>query len=128
MSDRDWQKDMELAKKATPGPWRAEVYARRVMPYICDHVDPADARFIATAREGWPAALEERARLEERVKELEAQAAVMREALKQAGEALLDPAYYTTTPDWIINACSGDTKKDADKIAEALNKKEANNR
>lgn len=69
--ERNWQRDLEVCRQATSGPWRAEVYARRVMPYICEHVDPVDARFIAEAREGWPAALEERERLEERVKELE---------------------------------------------------------
>jgi hypothetical protein len=53
-SKRDWQKDWELCQAATPGPWRAEVYAQRIMPYICEHVNAADARFIAEAREAIP--------------------------------------------------------------------------
>lgn len=54
MPERDWQKDWELCMKATPGPWKAEVFAQRVMPYICEHVIGVNARFIAEAREALP--------------------------------------------------------------------------
>lgn len=38
--------------------------------------------------------------------EAEAREAGLRDALKRAGEALLDPPYYSVLPDWITNALS----------------------
>lgn len=65
MVKRDWQKDFNLTMRATSGPWRAEIYARRVMPYICEHIDPADASFIAEAREALPYWLQRVRKLED---------------------------------------------------------------
>ncbi|BCV23316.1 hypothetical protein [Gelria sp. Kuro-4] len=110
MPERDWQKDWELCEKADPEPWYAEVYAQRVMPYICEHATPGNVRFIAEARSALPYWLqrvrelevkwlaeteekirlrytktqleEENAKLRQRVRKLEAQVAAMREALE----------------------------------------------
>ena len=74
---RDWEADRKLCAAATPGPWRACVWDPMERPHVhkdafdqtrCEcHSDLpitlADAAFIAAAREGWPAALEEVKRL-----------------------------------------------------------------
>lgn len=82
MPERDWAKDWEKCQKAPGGLWS------RVRQLGWDYwtigvIENHQARlfrdeeaerawdFIEAAREGWPAALEERARLEARVKELE---------------------------------------------------------
>jgi len=44
--------------------------------------------------------------------ELRAQVAVMREALERAGEALLDPPYYASVPEWITEALSPSAGKE----------------
>jgi hypothetical protein len=97
---RDWQADLELCEKATPGKWICDervgcvaVYADKKVNCIGDLKDDDkiyykngyhvtddkgnfmhwevkkqfvnDAEFIAAAREGWPAAIQEVLRLQE---------------------------------------------------------------
>jgi len=79
MPERDWERDWEICKKATSGPWVSvnelefdgAIEAPNSKLCIAQGVRANDKAFIAEARTGWPAALEERARLEKRVKELE---------------------------------------------------------
>lgn len=71
MTERDWQKDMELAKKATTGPWVSvnepeydgDIEAPNPGLCIARGVRAEDKAFIVEARTGWPAALEEIGRL-----------------------------------------------------------------
>lgn len=77
MSERDWEKDLKLCKAMPFLPWKIEHGAiqnangvdlvRTCWRPCSDKV----LRFIVEASDGWVAALEERARLEERVHELE---------------------------------------------------------
>ncbi|MGB9792813.1 MAG: hypothetical protein ACPLTR_09605 [Thermacetogeniaceae bacterium] len=85
MPERDWAKDWELCQRATLGPWRAEVYAQRVMPYICEHVNSADAHFIAEAREALPYWLQ-------RVRELEADIAWLMQEYGESEEPMSQDA------------------------------------
>lgn len=79
MPERDWERDWEMCKKATPGPWVSvnelefdgAIEAPNSKLCIAQGVRANDKAFIAESRTGWPAALEERARLEKRVRELE---------------------------------------------------------
>lgn len=86
MPKRDWSKDWEVCERATPGPWYAiphpeykhgnwRVDTRPDVPHAnfgqLAYMSAENAQFVAEAREGWPAALEERARLAKRVQELE---------------------------------------------------------
>ena len=61
----------------------------------------------------------------QRARELEAQAAVMREALERAGEVLLDPVYFETIPDWITKALTAEAGKE---MLERMRKLEEENR
>lgn len=84
MPERDWQRDLELCLRATPGPWENDngdlldgngkplQYFTKILPpsfgpFWCNKADPD---FIAQAREGWPAALEELVRLQKENREL----------------------------------------------------------
>lgn len=87
---RDLKADMELCKKATPGPWCEDgdgsVYSADdedsgdiCEMYFCRSTDAtnANAVFIAEAREGWPEAIE-------RAEKAEAENKKMRELLERA--------------------------------------------
>ncbi len=74
---RDFAADRKLCEAATPGPWKIDgdvptVVCGKDVMFSADDKD--DAKFIAAAREGWPAALD-------RIAELEAQNAVLRQVL-----------------------------------------------
>jgi hypothetical protein len=107
MPERDWEKDWELCQEAVSGPWRVEVCgidftngnARHFVKtpgglWIDVGYAPKTAGFIAESREGWPAALEERTRLAERVKELEAKNKRLRDALRYVCLGLCDYEYH----------------------------------
>jgi hypothetical protein len=96
VSTRDWQRDMETCQKASPGPWRpgddgriycskgyyvATIYKLLTPDGLADDVATTNAnmQLIAEAREALPYWLE-------RVRELEAQVAVMRDALLNINE------------------------------------------
>jgi len=74
MPERDWQADWELCQQAkekaveiTQNPWLLiEIPTEYRLGVWLHHLD-----FLEKALDGWPAALEERTRLEERVEELE---------------------------------------------------------
>jgi hypothetical protein len=82
MSERNWQRDMEICQRATPGPWKSvnepefdgNIEAPNLGLCIAQGVRAHDKAFIAEAREGWPAALE-------KIRELEQQIAKMRDVL-----------------------------------------------
>jgi hypothetical protein len=83
MAERDWSADRRTIEAATPGKWEAsgrfvgvDVSCRKGCDDHMDRVniecdEEADARFAAEAREGWPAALDDRDRLLARVALLE---------------------------------------------------------
>lgn len=87
MSERNWEKDWELCQKASPSPWRVvgkDSWKLKGFPQVEintpeGHYFPVnfecDAIFIAEARDALPYWLQ-------RVRELEAQVAVMREVLE----------------------------------------------
>lgn len=91
---RDWERDKAICAAATPGPWHVrkhpgyhdllcDVYCDRSPDTLAttaffgwrDTEMEANAAFIAEAREGWPAALEEIDRLRVQVAALEAELA-----------------------------------------------------
>lgn len=94
MTERDWQKDMEICKKATPGPWwvdvgkilnpcsialghsdefNTEVYICLGTSAVADAID--DAEFIAESREALPYWLQRVRELEEKIEQLKVQLA-----------------------------------------------------
>lgn len=92
MPERNWEKDWEICKKATPGPWYAiphpeyknaswRVDTSPDVPWASfgqlAYMSEEDARFVAEAREALPYYLQ-------RVQELEAQCAIMRKHVKEA--------------------------------------------
>ncbi len=109
---RDLKADMELCKAASPGPWQylppsavgGEAIVPANGPRICDlrledvrdlnlrseQELTANARFIAAAREGWPHAIRRAMEAEERVRELEAQAAAYRRELEKFADVCVD--------------------------------------
>jgi Holliday junction resolvase RusA-like endonuclease len=101
---RNLQADLELCKRATPGPWEVDDTNRElvaqlkdgVYEYICDcdainyaitnlSVDEVatNAQFIAAARTGWPEAIERAIAAEARVAELERQLTIERAEREQ---------------------------------------------
>ena len=108
---RDLLRDLELCKKATPGPWIAlpetcgpdgmEVYQEESMGCICLVGDPCprgenrpteNMHFIAEAREGWPHAIERALEAEAEVEKLRAEV----ERLRRREE---------TTLRWLDDSC-----------------------
>ena len=97
MSKRDWQRDMEICRKATAPLWIASVSSnsdcypiyqlkdKKPIELIAEVQFIENAIFIAKAREGWPVALEERARLERRVLELEEENQILRRVVEAKG-------------------------------------------
>jgi len=104
---RDLQKDLEICKGATPGPW--EVFPEVCGPEgqtvfqvesggdICDVADPyprgenrptANMHFIAEARQGWPEAIRRAKDAEERVAWLEKRLAFVEDSETLLGEEL----------------------------------------
>lgn len=94
---RDMLRDLELCKKATPGPWIAlpetcgpdgmEVYQEESMGCICIVGDPRprgenrpteNMHFIAEAREGWPHAIERALKAEAEVEKLQTELETLR--------------------------------------------------
>jgi chromosome segregation ATPase len=86
MTKRDLLRDLEIAKKATPGPWYD--YGRYGDENPCGHevtikgdihhviaeeVSANNARFITEAREGWPEAIERALKAEAEVESLRKQ-------------------------------------------------------
>ena len=97
-SKRDLKADLELCKKATPGPWNVQSFmANRARRYeifdvqgecVGTLVDNQDnAEFITQAREGWPHAIERAMRAETLVREL---VDVIDELRRQINECGLD--------------------------------------
>lgn len=82
MPNRDWQRDMEICQKASPGPWRVrsvtantnyddELYMAEIWndeKCIAEQVRLRDAKLIVQSREGWPAALGRVTELEAAIK------------------------------------------------------------
>ncbi len=79
MPERDWQTDMELARRFNEAGYSVRLFEQgnglRGYSFMRKNGTFADEQLICdwflTARKSWPAALEERARLEGRVRELE---------------------------------------------------------
>ena len=65
---RDFEADRKLCDAATPGPWESAVFVGSEVGAIKagSAFTRDDIKFIAQAREGWPAALDEISRLIER--------------------------------------------------------------
>lgn len=86
MSKRDWQRDMEICRKATAPLWSISISSngdyyllyqmkdKKPIELIAEVPFIENAIFIAEAREGWPAALE-------KIRELEQQMTKMRDVL-----------------------------------------------
>jgi hypothetical protein len=107
MSERDWSKDEAVCNAAAPGPWiscdgtdkfdyHQGVSNRRPDGKLCslfhpnfnfdDYVD--NANFVAESREGWPAALVDRKRLDAENAALRQQVADKDSEIKQLKVAL----------------------------------------
>lgn len=81
MPERDWQADMELCCKV-------QELMRKYEGYVPVDVLERKLDFPMQALKGWPAALEERARLEARVRELEEENTCLQQLVKQLKEDL----------------------------------------
>jgi hypothetical protein len=128
---RDLLRDLELCKKATPGPWIAlpamcgpdgmEVYQVESMGCICLVGDPrprgenrptANMHFIAAAREGWPHAIDRALKAEELIRDILPMA--MWESCRYREHAEADPTTHCC--DW---------NEIAERIREVLNDENA---
>ena len=79
---RDWDADLALCEAALQGPVTLHEYQLMVPTILA--VIAADLRFIATARQGWPAALR-------KIKELEAELAAHREVMYTVADSPWEP-------------------------------------
>lgn len=84
-AERDLERDLELVKQATPGPWVMELFDHDVAVKTVDgqaiiyrpsgmrsiHIKSDDWVFVTEAREGWPYAIEEALLQRSMVKKLE---------------------------------------------------------
>lgn len=70
---RDFEQDRKICEAATPAPWRVdshgEIFQTKHITRDVWHIPRTqeDTTFIASAREGWPAALDEVKRLSENI-------------------------------------------------------------
>ncbi len=108
---RDLKKDLEICEAATPGPWKwitkgNTVQSRAVttdtgkcgiQKTICASISTKsnDAQFIASAREGWPEAIQRAIAAEEENVKLAAEVTALQKVIEAARDA---------TEEWYIKA------------------------